>query len=89
MIQRKPTLRETIQDAMNGYLQELVVLPGWPQYCVIRAVLHCLVDNSQATRAMSAKEKNWLIAYAQVARPELVEIAYEEALELYDAAPES
>ena len=41
---RKPTLKETIQAALAGYAHELVVLPGWPQYCVTRTVLHCLVD---------------------------------------------
>ena len=86
MIQRKPTFKETIQKALRGYCSELVVLPGWPQYCVTRPVLHYLVNDSQATRQFSDKHKNWLIAYAQVAGPELVEIAYDEALELYDEA---
>ena len=38
MIHRKPTLRETLGAALAGYTKELVVLPGWPQYCVTWAV---------------------------------------------------
>ena len=86
MANQKPVLIETIQKTLRGYCSQLVVLPGWPQYCVTRPVLHCLVNDSQATKQLSDKHKNWLIAYAQVAGPELVEIAYDEALELYDEA---
>ena len=88
MIHRKPTLRETLGAALAGYTKELVVLPGWPQYCVTRAVLHCLVADSAAFTWLSPKEKNWLIAYVQVARPEPVEVAYDEAVALYDEVNE-
>ena len=83
---RKPTLKETIQAALAGYAHELVVLPGWPQYCVTRAVLHCLVDDAETFSWMTRREKQWLIAYVQVAGPEPVEVAYDEAVELYEQA---
>ena len=86
MIRRKPTLRETIQAALAGYTKELVVLPGWPQYCVTRAVLHCLVDDAETFSWMTPREKQWLIAYVQVAEPEPIEVAYDEAVELYEQA---
>ena len=64
---RRPTLKETIQAALAGYAHELVVLPGWPQYCVTRAVLHRLVDDAETFSWMTRREKQWLIAYVQVA----------------------
>ena len=85
MIRRKTTLRETIQAALAGYTKELV-LPGWPQYCVTRAVLHCLVEDAETFSWMTRREKQWLIAYLQVAGPEPVEVAYDEAVELYEQA---
>ena len=36
---RKPNLRKT-RDFLSEYLTQLVNIPGWPQYCVTRAVLH-------------------------------------------------
>ena len=86
MIHRKPTLRETIQAALAGYTKELVVLPGWPQYCVTRGVLHCLVDDAETFSWMTPREKQWLIAYVQVAGPEPIEVAYDEAVQLYEEA---
>ena len=47
-----------------------------------RLVLRCgdfLVD-------LTRREKQWLIAYVQVAGPEPVEVAYDEAVELYEQA---
>ena len=79
-------LRETIQAALAGYTKELVVLPGWAQYCVTRAVLHCLVEDAETFSWMTRREKQWLIAYVQVAGPEPVEVAYDEAVELYEQA---
>ena len=35
---------------------------------------------------MTRREKQWLIAYVQVAGPEPVEVAYDEAVELYEQA---
>ena len=35
---------------------------------------------------MIQREKQWLIAYVQVAGPETVEVAYDEAVELYEQA---
>ena len=83
---QKPTLKETIQAALAGYAHELVVLPGWPQYCVTCSVLHCLVDDAPAFAWMTCREKNWLIAYVQVAGPEPLEVAYDQALDLYREA---
>ena len=83
---RRPTLKETIQAALAGCAHELVVLPGWPQYCVTRAVLHCLVDDAETFSWMTRREKQWLIAYVQVAGPEPLEVAYDEAVDLYREA---
>ena len=83
---QKPTLKQTIQDAIRGYSQELVVLPGWPQYCVPRRVLCCLVDNAPAFGGMACREKSWLIAYIPVAGPGPVKMDYHEALDLYREA---
>ena len=83
---RRPTLKETIQATLAGYAHELVVLPGGPQYCVTRAVLHCLVDDAETFSWMPRREKQWLIAYVQVAGPEPLEVAYDEAVELYEQA---
>ena len=33
---------------------------------------------------MTRREKQWLIAYVEVAGPEPVEVAYDEAVELYE-----
>ena len=63
-----------------------MVLPGWAQYCVTRAVLHCLVEDAETFSWMTRREKQWLIAYVQVAGPEPVEVAYDEAVELYEQA---
>ena len=35
---------------------------------------------------MTRREKQWLIAYVQVAGPEPLEVAYDEAVELYEQA---
>ena len=59
---------------------------GRPQYCVTRAVLHCLVDDAETFSWMTRREKQWLIAYVQVAGPEPLEVAYDEAVELYEQA---
>ena len=83
---RTTTLRETIEAALAGYTKELVVLPGWPQYGVTRAMLHCLVEDAETFSWMTRREKQWLIAYVQVAGPEPVEVAYDEAVELYEQA---
>ena len=64
MINRKLNLRETVRGFLSDYLTQRVTLPGWPQYCVTRAVLHCLIHNSQFFEWLSSKEKNWLMAYA-------------------------
>ena len=45
----------------KGYAHELVALPGWPQYCVIPSVLHCLVGDAPAVAWMLRREKNWRI----------------------------
>ena len=66
----KPTLKETIQAA----------LAGWPQYCVTGSVLHCLVDDAPAFAWMTRREKNWLIAYANIAGLEPFEVSYDESL---------
>ena len=47
MINRKLNLRETVRGFLSDHLTQLVSLPGWPQYCVTRAVLHCLIHNSE------------------------------------------
>ena len=59
---------------------------GRPQYCVTWAVLHCLVDDAETFSWMTRREKQWLIAYVQVAGPEPLEVAYDEAVELYEQA---
>ncbi len=41
-----------------GYLRELVVLPGWPQYCDPRRVLYRLADNAPASGGMARREKS-------------------------------
>ena len=57
-----------------------------PQYCVTRAMLYCLVEDAGTFSWMTRREKQWLIAYVQVAGPEPVEVAYDEAVELYEQA---
>ena len=47
-------------------------------------MLHCLVDDAETFSWMTRREKQWLIAYVQVAGPEPVEVAYDEAVELYE-----
>ena len=86
MINRKPDLRETVHSFLSDYLTQLVTLPGWPQYCVTRAVLHCLIHDSEFFGWLSSREKNWLIAYVRPASSDQVEVAYDEACELYEEA---
>ena len=78
MIHRKPTLRETIQAALAGYTKELVALPGWPQYCVTRAVLHRM--------AAGLYTRHWgrecYVAYARIATATQVEMTHDQALDL-------
>ena len=64
------------------------MLPGWPQYCVPRRVLCCLVDTAPAFGGMTSREKSWLITCIPVARPGPVEVDYHEALDLYHEATE-
>ena len=86
MINRKPDLRETVHSFLSDYLTQLVTLPGWPQYCVTRAVLHCLIHDSEFFGWLSSREKNWLMAYVRPASSDQVEVAYDEACELYQEA---
>ena len=86
MIHRNSTLRETIQAALAGYAHELVLLPGWPQYCVTQPCCICLVDDAETFSWMTRREKQWLVVYVKVAGPEPLEVAYDEAVELYERA---
>ncbi len=52
----------------------------------IHAPTPCLVDDAPAFAWMTRREKNWLIAYANVAGPEPLEVAYDQALDLYREA---
>ena len=49
-------------------------------------MLHCLVEDAETFSWMTRREKQWLIACVQVAGPEPVEVAYDEAVELYEQA---
>ena len=86
MINRKLNLRETVRGFLSDYLTQRVTLPGWPQYCVTRAVLHCLIHNSQFFEWLSSREKSWLMAYARPASSDQIEVAYDKACELYEEA---
>ena len=84
MINRKSDLRETVHSFLSDYLTQLVALPGWPQYCVTRAMLHCLMHDSECFGWLSSREKNWLMAYVRPASSD--QVAYDEACELYEEA---
>ena len=56
MINRKPNLRETVRSFLSDYFTQLVTLPGWPQYSVTRAVLHCLIHDSEFFVWLSSRE---------------------------------
>ena len=86
MINRKPNLRETVHSFLSDYLTQLVTLPGWPQYCVTRATLHCLMHDSECFGWLSSREKNWLMAYVRPDSSDQVKVAYDEARELYEEA---
>ena len=86
MINRKPNLRETVRSFLSDYFTQRVTLPGWPQYCVTRAVLHCLIHDSEFFDRLSSREQNWLMAYVRPASSDQVEVAYDEACELYEEA---
>ena len=78
MIHRKRTLRGTIQAACAGYTKELVVLPGWPQYCVTRAGLHCMA----AVLYTRHWDRKCYVAYARIATATQVEMTHDQALDL-------
>ena len=86
MINRKPNLRETVRSFLSDYLTQLVTLPSWPQYCVTRAVLHCLIHDLEFFGWLSSKERDWLMAYARPTSSDQVKAAYDEACELYKKA---
>ena len=89
---RANVLRETASPRTLAVLVDFVLMGfdvgghGWPQYCVTRAVLHCLIHNSQFFEWLSSREKSWLMAYARPASSDQIEVAYDKACELYEEA---
>ena len=51
-----------------------------------RAVLYCLIHDSAFFGWLSSREKNWLMAYVRPASSDQVEVAYDEACQLYEEA---
>ena len=84
---RANVLRETASPRTLAVLVDFVLMGfdvgghGWPQYCVTRAVLHCLIHNSQFFEWLSSREKSWLMAYARPASSDQIEVAYDKACE--------
>ena len=69
------------------YLEELVALPGWPQYCVRRVTLHRLINGAAAFSWLTPREKEWTLGYAQYADQGAVVVDYAGAVELFGTEP--
>ena len=74
---RKPNLRKT-RDFLSEHLTQLVNIPGWPQYCVTRAVLHRMA----AVLYTRHWDRECYVAYARIATATQVELTHDQALDL-------
>ena len=74
---QKPNLNTT-RDFLSEYLDQPLIIPGWPQYSATRAVL------IRMARVLYRRhwDRELYVAYAQAATPSQVELNNDQSLKL-------